>query len=386
MRSFHRLRTRKAGSNRFIDFHLAVDDRMSVGEAHALGDEIVVAIKERLPDSRVHIHVEPCAYQCPDTVRGRLLRADRRTQARPSRRRTLMSGSRRLTTGARGARLIEAALRGRRRSARRGTRASSSSPPTASPCRGAPPCASADEAVRPGRRASAIPVVMKGSSASVQHKTDAGLVLLGVADETEVREGYRTLEARAAAAGVTLDGVLVEHMVQGKREFVVGLIRDQLFGPVVMFGLGGIFTEALHDVAFAVAPLSEEDVDELLDAIEAKVLLGPFRGSPAGRPGGAWPRSSRRWRRWRRTIPRSGRSTSTRCSSTAPQPVAVDALIAVGEPVEVSTRPPADLSRLDALVAPRSVVVVGASADTGKWGGMLVANLRLGGFPGPSIW
>ena len=67
VRSFHRLRTRKAGSNRFIDFHLAVDDRMSVGEAHELGDEIVVAIKERLPDSRVHIHVEPCAYQCPES-------------------------------------------------------------------------------------------------------------------------------------------------------------------------------------------------------------------------------------------------------------------------------------------------------------------------------
>jgi len=67
VRSFHRLRTRKAGSTRFIDFHLAVDDDMSVGEAHELGDDIVVAIKERLPDSRVYIHVEPCAYQCPES-------------------------------------------------------------------------------------------------------------------------------------------------------------------------------------------------------------------------------------------------------------------------------------------------------------------------------
>jgi cation diffusion facilitator family transporter len=67
VRSFHRLRTRKAGSKRFIDFHLAVDDRMSVGEAHTLGDEIVVAIKERLPDSQMHIHVEPCAFECPES-------------------------------------------------------------------------------------------------------------------------------------------------------------------------------------------------------------------------------------------------------------------------------------------------------------------------------
>ena len=82
----------------------------------------------------------------------------------------------------------------------------------------------------------------------------------------EVREAYRTLEARAVAAGATLDGVLVEHMVKGKREFVAGLMRDRLFGPVVMFGLGGIFTEALGDVAFAVAPLGDGDAAELLDA------------------------------------------------------------------------------------------------------------------------
>ena len=67
VRSFHRLRTRKAGSDRFIEFHLAVDDGMPVREAHELGDAIVVAIKERLHESHVHIHVEPCAYQCPDT-------------------------------------------------------------------------------------------------------------------------------------------------------------------------------------------------------------------------------------------------------------------------------------------------------------------------------
>lgn len=65
VRSFHHLRTRKAGSYRFIDFHLVVDDRMSVGAAHSLGDEIVAAIKERLPDSRVQIHMEPCDFDCP---------------------------------------------------------------------------------------------------------------------------------------------------------------------------------------------------------------------------------------------------------------------------------------------------------------------------------
>lgn len=67
VRSFHHLQTRKAGSTRFVDFHVVVDDEMSVADAHALSDEIVVAIKERLADSRVHIHVEPCDFTCKDS-------------------------------------------------------------------------------------------------------------------------------------------------------------------------------------------------------------------------------------------------------------------------------------------------------------------------------
>jgi cation diffusion facilitator family transporter len=67
VRSLHNMRTRKAGSDRFINFHLVVDDHMPVGEAHALGDEIVGAIKKRLPATRVTIHVEPCDFECKDS-------------------------------------------------------------------------------------------------------------------------------------------------------------------------------------------------------------------------------------------------------------------------------------------------------------------------------
>jgi acyl-CoA synthetase (NDP forming) len=225
------------------------------------------------------------------------------------------------------------------------------------------------------------PVVMKGSSAQVQHKTDAGLVLLGLRDEAEVREGYRTLETRAAAAEITLDGILVEHMVTGKREFVVGLSRDHLFGPVVMFGLGGIFTEVLHDVAFAVAPLDDADAHELLDQIEARELLGPFRGSPAV-DRDVLAAVLKAVGQMAQDHPEIKEIDVNPLLIDGSMPVAVDALIALGEPVEPSTRPPADISRLGALVAPRSVAVVGASSDTGKWGGTLVANLVLGGFPG----
>jgi acyl-CoA synthetase (NDP forming) len=226
------------------------------------------------------------------------------------------------------------------------------------------------------------PVVMKGSSSDIQHKTDVGLVLLGLTDEIEVKEAYRTLESRAKVAGAALDGVLVEHMVGGRREFVVGLIRDLLFGPVVMFGLGGVFTEALHDVAFAVAPVSEADAYELMDQIAASELLGAVRGEPAV-DRSALAKIIMGVSRMAYDHPEILEVDINPLLIDGSNPVAVDALVAVGEPLQVSTRPPADVSRLDALVAPGSVAVVGASSDTAKWGGMLIANLKLGGFAGP---
>ncbi len=217
--------------------------------------------------------------------------------------------------------------------------------------------ASADEAVRLANEIG-YPVVMKGSAPTIQHKTDAGLVLLRISDETEVREAYRTLESRAAAVGVTLDGVLVEHMVRGRREFVVGLVRDLLFGPVVMFGLGGIFTEALKDVAFAVAPVSEDDAYELMDEIGAKVLLDSVRGEPAV-DRAALAKIIMAVGRMAEDHPEIGEIDVNPLLIDGSTPVAVDALIAVGDPVKVSTRPPADISRLGDLVAPGDVAVVG---------------------------
>jgi len=99
---------------------------------------------------------------------------------------------------------------------------------------------------------------------------------------------------------------------------VVGLVRDLLFGPVVMFGLGGIYTEALKDVAFAVAPVSEDDAYELMDQIEAKVLLGPVRGEqPVDRA--ALAKIIMAVGQMAEDHPRSARSTSIPCSSTGPR-------------------------------------------------------------------
>jgi acetate---CoA ligase (ADP-forming) subunit beta len=133
-----------------------------------------------------------------------------------------------------------------------------------------------DEAIEEAEKIG-YPIVMKGCSPELAHKTEAGMVALNICSSEEVAQVFDELTGKIK----NLDGVLIEKMVRGNREFVIGLSHDPQFGPCVMFGLGGIFTEALKDVTFRVAPLSMEDALEMIDEIKTKKLLGEFRGSPA---------------------------------------------------------------------------------------------------------
>ena len=121
------------------------------------------------------------------------------------------------------------------------------------------------------------PVVLKGCSEDIAHKTGRGLIHLNLKDEAEVKRSFRDIQD---AAGKEIP-VLVAQMVQGDRELVVGALRQPAFGPCVMFGLGGIFAEALRDTVFRLAPLSRAESLEMLEGIKAKDLLGVFRGMPA---------------------------------------------------------------------------------------------------------
>lgn len=121
------------------------------------------------------------------------------------------------------------------------------------------------------------PVVLKGSSPELTHKTEMGMVRVNLKDKEDVAGAFDELTGK----GIKLDGVLIQEMVKGNREFVIGLTRDPQFGPCVMFGLGGIFTEAMKDVSFRVAPLSEDDAREMIGEIRAAKLLDAFRGESA---------------------------------------------------------------------------------------------------------
>jgi len=121
------------------------------------------------------------------------------------------------------------------------------------------------------------PVVLKGSGPELLHKTELDIVRLNLKSAKEVRQAFKEIKVRA---GKKLKGCLIQEMVKGQRELVMGLVRDPQFGPCVMFGLGGIYTEVLRDVSFRVAPLTEQDALEMMDEIRGRKILDAFRGMP----------------------------------------------------------------------------------------------------------
>ncbi|HVN71170.1 MAG TPA: acetate--CoA ligase family protein, partial [Desulfomonilia bacterium] len=122
------------------------------------------------------------------------------------------------------------------------------------------------------------PVVLKGLGSTLLHKTERGLVHLNLTGRSDVLKAAQAIEREAKDE---LEGILVQPQLAGRREFVAGISRDPVFGPAVMFGIGGVFTEALSDIALRIAPLSERDAGEMLREITSHRLLGPFRGEKA---------------------------------------------------------------------------------------------------------
>jgi len=126
------------------------------------------------------------------------------------------------------------------------------------------------------------PVVLKVASPDILHKTDVGGVKLNVRSPDDVRDAFDLIVYRAGryVPGARIWGCLVQQMVMGGREVLVGMSRDPQFGPLVAFGLGGIYVEALKDVAFRVAPFSRQEAEEMIHEIRSYPLLEGIRGQP----------------------------------------------------------------------------------------------------------
>lgn len=122
------------------------------------------------------------------------------------------------------------------------------------------------------------PVVLKTLSPDVVHKTDVGGVRVDVRTEEDVRRIHDELTAAMEAAGARVEGVLVASFLSGGKETIVGMTSDPGFGPLLMFGLGGIYVETLRDVVFRVQPVSEVDAREMIHSIRGRKLLEGVRG------------------------------------------------------------------------------------------------------------
>jgi acyl-CoA synthetase (NDP forming) len=227
------------------------------------------------------------------------------------------------------------------------------------------------------------PVVVKLCGDRIAHKTERGLVRLGLAEDGAVRAAARELLAAARPDDGPVE-LLVAPMVRGSRELIAGLVRDPQFGPCVMLGVGGVLAEALGDVAFRLLPLTDLDADDLLDDLATQKLLGPFRGEPAvDRAAVA------------ATLIGLSRLALDRPDVVAVdlnplividgRPVAVDALVETGDNAspartERRARPSDDAFR--ALFEPRGVIVAGASTHPGKFGFVALHNIVTCGYEG----
>jgi acetyl-CoA synthetase (ADP-forming) len=139
--------------------------------------------------------------------------------------------------------------------------------------------ASAADAVAAGREVGH-PVVVKLGGAAIAHKTERGLVRLGLGDDDAVAEAARDLLAAARPEDGDVH-LLVAPMLKGNRELIAGLHQDPQFGMTVMLGVGGILAEAVADVAFRLVPITRLDAAEMIDDLATQALLGPMRGEPA---------------------------------------------------------------------------------------------------------
>jgi acyl-CoA synthetase (NDP forming) len=224
------------------------------------------------------------------------------------------------------------------------------------------------------------PVVVKGMGARLMHKTEAGIVHLNLPDAAAVRVACQEIQI---TAGDSLEGLLVQPHVQGRREFVAGLFHDRVFGPVVMFGLGGIFTEALGDVCFRVTPLTRADAEEMIDDIRSTRLLDAFRGEK--------PADRMQLVDTLMGLSEIGQKETDICEvdinpliiTPEGRVCAVDALIIKGDRQAMAApTPPVDPRALGKLFAPRSIAFIGASGQLGKWGHMLFTNVLRNGYAG----
>ena len=231
------------------------------------------------------------------------------------------------------------------------------------------------------------PVAMKIVSPDILHKTEAGGVVVGVADGDAAAAAYEDIVAgaRAYRADARIDGVQIQQMVTGEaQEVIVGAVTDPSFGKLVAFGLGGVLVEVLKDVTFRLAPATTEEARSMLDGIQAAEVLDGVRGAQAV-DRDALTDIIVNVSELIGDFPEIAEIDLNPILAAAGGATAVDALIAVDfSPQKEIFRPSQAeiIAAMDRIMNPRAVAVIGASDGEGKIGNSVMKNIINGGYAG----
>jgi acyl-CoA synthetase (NDP forming) len=221
-------------------------------------------------------------------------------------------------------------------------------------------------------RQTGFPVVLKGIAKHILHKTESGLVHVGLNTEDQVLDAVKEMKKSAKDR---IDAFLIQPVVPGKREFVAGMFKDPQFGPIILFGLGGVLTEALRDIVLKLAPLNDADMDDMFEQLSSKKLLNDFRGEKPVKKQ-ALKKILKGLSDIALAYPEIKEIDINPLIITPDgSPVAVDGLIVLEEVKEEKHKTyDVDFNTLGSCYYPKSIAFIGASATPGKWGHMLLTN------------
>lgn len=230
------------------------------------------------------------------------------------------------------------------------------------------------------------PVAIKLNGDGIAHKTERDLVRLRIADShgAELAANELLALARTADGEVSL---LVAPMIQGDREFIVGLLHDQQFGPTMMLGVGGIYAEALGDVVFRPLPLRPNDLEVMLGALNLKKVFSEFRGQSSVRLGELQAALTAIEAAQRDHPEIKSVDINPMIVTATGHLIAVDALVELHDSVSTLVNQPRRSAAINdqnfnALFNPRGIVVVGASSHPGKFGFVSLHNILASGYRG----
>jgi acyl-CoA synthetase (NDP forming) len=233
------------------------------------------------------------------------------------------------------------------------------------------------------------PIALKISSPEIQHKTEVGGVALNLGDASAVETSFKSLIARGKSSrpGASFDGVLVQKMVPGGVELIVGASTDQSFGKLVAFGVGGVMVETLSDITFRLAPVTIPEARSMLDGIRSKEVLNGLRGGePVNRD--ALTALVRNVSLLVHDFPEIAEVDLNPVFASRAGATAADVRILLDfDPAPVRFRPSQDeiLRAMNRIMRPDSIAVIGASAEDGKIGNSVLKNLINGGYQGRII-